>query len=76
MIYKDPCQGKEEKEEECDLGHVSYYYPPFNNESLMEPVTPISNETEESEMSLQEQMRETGMRGVPPMNDDCHSWFC
>lgn len=48
---------------------MSYYYPPFNSSLFMEPA---SHESEESEMSFQEQMRETGMRGIPPLEDDDH----
>lgn len=72
VLYNNPNQNQnkeEEKEEDYDLGSVSYYYPPFNSNSFMEPA---SHESEESEMSFQEQMRETGMRGIPPLEDDDH----
>ena len=56
---------KQSEEEDFELGKLSYYYPPFDHSNFMEVVTPDSHESEEGEVNLQEQMRETGMRGMP-----------
>ena len=63
-----------EENEEDDLGPVSYYYPVLHD-NLMEPASPISNESEDLSLSPQEQMRRTGMLGVPPLTEDDHSWM-
>ena len=48
-----------------ELGHLSYDSPPIDHSNFMKFVTPDSHESEETEVNLQEQMRETGMRGMP-----------
>ena len=79
VLYRKPNEDDDEEEiveenEEDDLGPVSYYYPVLHD-NLMEPASPISNESEDLSLSPQEQMRRTGMLGVPPLPEDDHSWI-
>ena len=68
ILYQGPKEESrraEEEENDDDLGKVSYYYP------LIQPNPALDNgssgmEEEESELSYGEQLRQTGMLGVPP----------
>lgn len=47
---------------------VSYYYPPLEPSNLMEVVPEPNEEPENETVNYQQQLMETGMLGVPPMN--------
>lgn len=59
-------ESDEEKEE--DLGRVSYYYPPLSSSTVNSEKNPLSESDGESYGNYQQQLMETGMMGVPPMN--------
>jgi len=46
----------------------SYYYPPLEPSNLMEVVPEPNEEPENETVNYQQQLMETGMLGVPPMN--------
>ena len=50
------------------MGVVSYYYPPLEPSNLMEVVPEPDEEPENETVNYQQQLMETGMLGVPPMN--------
>ena len=58
-------ESDEEKEE--DLGVVSYYYPPLSSKAKSDTGL-LSESDSESCGNYQQQLMETGMMGVPPMN--------
>ena len=69
QTQKDESNGEESEEEGTeDLGVVSYYYPPLEPSNLMEVVPEPNEEPENETVNYQQQLMETGMLGVPPMN--------
>ena len=71
-LYHDPNaetrKPELEEEKEEDLGVVSYYYPPLSSSKASSEKNPLPEPASPSCGNYQQQLMETGMMGVPPMN--------